>query len=247
MTKAIEGSARPSGLVDTSPLARAMAVLDELAEHGSATPTELQALTHLPRPTLYRLLRILEAEHLVARDDAGRLRIGLRVLAWAASLRALGTLVECVRPVLLRLRTETGESVQMYVREGDARVCVASFEPATGLRVTVPTGAVLPLHLGSGGKAFLAYADDGHMFGVSSAELTRIRKQHWAASVAEREVGVASVGSAVLDSNNEVVAVIAVSGPIDRFGTHSGPKYGKVVAAAADDAAALLRRASVII
>jgi DNA-binding IclR family transcriptional regulator len=242
------GSEKTAGsqLPSTSPLARAIAVLDELAERGSATPGELQVATELPRPTLYRLLRILESEHLVARDDAGRHRIGLRVLAWATSLRALSTIVECVRPVLVRLRTDTGESVQLYVREGDARVCVASFEPSTGLRVTVPTGSVLPLHLGSGGKAMLAFSPDGEHFGIAKSELERIRKQRWSASVAEREVGVASVSSAIVDADENVVAVIAVSGPIDRFGTNPGPKFGRLVAGAAQEASMLLRRAAVI-
>lgn len=227
-------------------LGRAILVLDVLAEHGSCTTNELLQLTQVPRPTLYRLLRTLEIEHLTVRDSTGRHRVGLRVLAWAASLQTPAALVEIVRPIMLELRARTGESVQLYVREGDARICVASVEPAAGLRVTVPTGSVLPLYLGSGGKAFLPWADDGERFGISPDDLAQIRARGWAESVAEREVGVASVSAPILDDSDRVRSVLAVSGPLDRFGQNPGTKYGEIVVAAAREAARLLRDVGIL-
>ena len=56
--------------------------------------------------------------------------------------------------------TTTGESAQLYVREGDPRVCVAVHDRPSGLRDSVPLGAVMPLERGSGGKVLLAWADD---------------------------------------------------------------------------------------
>lgn len=236
----------PTTGLPSSLLGRAILLLDVLAEHGSCTTTELLQLTDVPRPTLYRLLSTLEKEHLTVRDPSGRHRVGLRVLAWSASLQTPSAIVEVVRPILLDVRARTGESVQLYVREGDARVCVASVEPSTGLRVTVPTGSVLPLNLGSGGKAFLPWAADGAQFGISPDELAAIRSRRWAESVAEREVGVASVSSPILDDEQRVRAVLAVSGPADRFGSHPGRKFGKIAADAADQAARLLRDAGLI-
>ena len=61
--------------------------------------------------------------------------------------------------VLPALRETTGESVQLYRREGTSRVCVAALEPAAGLRDTVPVGARLPMTAGSGAKVLLAYSD----------------------------------------------------------------------------------------
>ena len=222
-------------------LGRAISLLDTLAEQGSCTTAELLNLTGLPRPTLYRLLRTLEEEHLVVRDQTGRHRIGLRVLAWAASLQTPSAMLRVLRPVLVDLRTKTGESVQLYVREGDVRVCVASFEPASGLRVTVPTGSILPLNLGSGGKAFLPWAADGKKFGISQEQLDLIRRRGWAESEAEREVGVGSVSSPILDSQDTVKAVIAVSGPLERFRDHPGTRFGPTVLQAAQEATRLLR------
>src|SRR5207244_10048692 len=120
-------------------------------------------------------------------------RLGLRLLGWAGALNAGFSLVEAARPVLDALRDETGESAQLFVRDGDTRLCVAASERPAGLRDTVPVGAVLPIDRGSGGKVLLAYAADvGAWPGVALAELETIRRRGWAASVAEREQGVGS-------------------------------------------------------
>jgi DNA-binding IclR family transcriptional regulator len=127
------------------------------------------------------------------------------------------------------------------------RVCVASFEPASGLRNTVPTGAILPLNLGSGGKAFLPWAPDRKKFGVSQQQLDLIRERGWAESEEEREVGVGSVSSPILDSHETVRAVIAVSGPLERFRNHPGTRFGAAVLRAAQEATRLLRLEGVIV
>ena len=61
--------------------------------------------------------------------------------------------------MLPRLREITGESVQLYRREGTSRICVAALEPPAGLRDTVPVGTRLPMTAGSGAKVLLAYSD----------------------------------------------------------------------------------------
>ncbi len=144
-------------------------------------------------------------------------------------------LTAAARPVLAALSNETGESTQLYVREGDSRVCVASVERAGGgLRDTVPVGAVLPLGRGSGGKVLLAWAEDEEMVsGMDAAELEGIRSRGWAESVAEREVGVASVSAPVFGSDGRLRAAVCASGPISRLGERPGERLAKPVVAAA--------------
>ena len=143
--------------------------------------------------------------------------------------------VEAARPALAALRDETGESTQLYVREGDGRVCVASVERASGgLRDTVPVGAVLPLEFGSGGKVLLAWAEDGGRFArVGAAELDAIRDRGWVESVAEREAGVASVSAPVFGPDGKLSAAVCASGPISRLGEHPGERIAERVLAAA--------------
>jgi DNA-binding IclR family transcriptional regulator len=132
-------------------LDKSVAVLSALSEHGPLSLADLVRATGLARPTAHRLAVALEAHGMVGRDDAGRFRLGLRLLAWGTQVNEASGMVEAARPVLDGLRDATGESAQLYVRDDGSRVCVAAAERPSGLRDTVPVGAVLPVDRGSGG------------------------------------------------------------------------------------------------
>jgi DNA-binding IclR family transcriptional regulator len=212
-------------------LDKSVAVLSFLSEGGPASLAEVVGGTRLPRPTAHRLLTALEAHHLVARRE-GRYALGLRLLGWGNRAAGVG-LVERARPVLEWLRDESGESTQIYVREGEHRVCVASVERTTGLRDTVPVGAVLPLARGSAGKVLLAWATGGVDDRPEAAELRGIRVRGWAESVAEREAGVASVSAPVLGADGRLRAAVSASGPISRLGERPGERLADLVVEAA--------------
>jgi DNA-binding IclR family transcriptional regulator len=185
----------------------------------------------------------LEIHRLLARDSAGRWRLGPAVNELAAQVN--DPLLAAGAAVLPRLREITGESVQLYRREGNSRICVAAMEPPAGLRDTVPVGARLPMTAGSGAKVLLAYSDDATQQAVlpdakfSDRTLAEVRRRGWAQSAAEREPGVASVSAPVRDGRGAVIAAISVSGPIDRMGRRPGARWAADLLAAAD---ALTRR-----
>ncbi len=211
-------------------LDRCVALLDLLAG-GPRSLRSLADASGLPRPTAHRLLVALEAHRLVARDPAGSFRLGPRLTELAAVAGPELDLASLAGPVLDRLHQATGESVQLYVRSGEHRLCIAARDAGTGLRDSVPVGALLPLDVGSGGKVLLAWsADSGG--GVPAAELAAVRSRGWAASVAEREPGVASVSAPVL-RDGALLASLCVSGPVSRLGQAPGRKLSSLVVAAA--------------
>src|ERR671910_3460935 len=218
-------------------LDKAVGILSYLSEGGPASLAGVVEGTGLPRPTAHRLLSALEAHHLVARAG-GQYSLGSRLLGWGSRAVGIGV-VEAARPALAALRDETGESTQLYVREGDRRVCVASVERAGGgLKDIVPIGAVLPLDRGSGGKVLLAWAENGER--LSSSSTVEVRARGWAESVAEREAGVASVSAPVFGIGGALRAAVCASGPISRLGERPGERLaGPVVAAAREIEAAL--------
>jgi DNA-binding IclR family transcriptional regulator len=198
-------------------LDKAVSVLDAL-ELQPLSPAELARVTGLPRATAHRLAVALEAHRLVLRTVDGRFTLGSR-------LAGLG-LPQLARPALERLRDDTGESVQLYVRRGDRRLCVASLESPHGLRTIVPVGASLPLDVGSAGKVLRVDPEAA--------------RRGWAESVEERERGVASVSAPVRDRSGEVVAAISVSGPVERTSRAPGRRYAKALVEAAAAAERLL-------
>jgi DNA-binding IclR family transcriptional regulator len=223
-------------------LDKAVGVLHTIAESPCGL-AELCERTGLPRATTYRLAAALEVHRLLARDDEGRWWLGPAVTELAAHVK--DPLLAASAAVLPALRETTGESVQLYRREGTSRVCVAAVEPAAGLRDTVPVGARLPMTAGSGAKVLLAYSDAAIQKAVlPSAKFTdrvlaEVRRRGWAQSVAEREPGVASVSAPVRDARGVVIAAISVSGPIDRIGRRPGARWAADLLSAAE---ALTRR-----
>jgi DNA-binding IclR family transcriptional regulator len=217
-------------------LDRAVGILEVVARLGPCTLADLVRETGLPRPTTHRLAVALEEHALVVRDRGGRFRLGGRLVGWGAAAGTGLALVEPARAVLERLSADTGESAQLYVREGDRRVCVATHERPTGLRDTVALGAMMPLTKGSGGRILLAWAADRDRFEVDPDLLATVRADGWAATVGEREPGVASV-SAPVRVGGEVVAAISVSGPAERLGSDPGSRFARPVLDAASDLA----------
>lgn len=219
-------------------LNKAVGLLHAVAESPCGL-AELCERTGLPRATAYRLAAALEVHRLLGRDEEGRWRLGPAVTELAA--RVDDRLLAASAAVLPALRETTGESVQLYRREGISRVCVAALEPAAGLRDTVPVGARLPMTAGSGAKVLLAHSDTATQQAVlpnakfSERVLAEVRRRGWAQSVAEREPGVASVSAPVRDTRGVVVAAISVSGPVDRMGRRPGARWAADLVAAADD------------
>jgi DNA-binding IclR family transcriptional regulator len=199
---------------------------------------ELCERTGLPRATAHRLAVGLEVHGLLHRGADGRWRPGPALAELAAG--GVDPLLEAAGAVLPRLRDITGESVQLYRRDGIHRVCVASAEPSSGLRDTVPVGTRMPMTAGSGAKVLAAWAEPALQRAVlteatfSDRVLIDVRRRGWAQSVAERESGVASVSAPVRDSNGQVVAAVSVSGPVERIGRRPGVRWAADLLAAAE-------------
>ncbi|EPZ18300.1 IclR family transcriptional regulator [Mycobacteroides abscessus] len=199
---------------------------------------ELCERTGLPRATAHRLAAGLEGHRLLSRDGDRQWQLGAGLTELAAHVN--DPLLSASAQVLPKLREITGESVQLYRREGTVRICVAALEPPAGLRDTVPVGSRLPMSAGSGAKVLLAHSDPGTQAAVlpgatfTERALADVRKRGWAQSAAEREAGVASVSAPVRDRHGNVIAAISVSGPIDRMGRRPGARWAADLVAASE-------------
>jgi len=207
----------------------------------------LVATTGLARPTAHRLAMALEHHRLVARDFQGRFILGPRVVELAAAAGE-DRLIAVAVPALNALRDATGESAQLYRRQGDQRICVAAAERLTGLRDSVPVGAVLSMQAGSAAQVLLAWEDADRLHRALSAArftatmLAAVRRRGWAMSIGEREAGVASVSAPVRGPNNRVVAAVSISGPLERLGRQPGRLHAAAVVATAERLTEALKR-----
>jgi DNA-binding IclR family transcriptional regulator len=193
-------------------------------EGGARSFTDIVTATELPRSTAHRLILGLEDQGLLLHVEGLGYTLGPRLLSLAAAATRDVPLRELAHPALERLARSTGESAQLYVREGDRRICIDAVASEQELRTIVEVGASLPLDKGSAGKVFLAWStepdrertarEDGRL----TQQLATIRRRGWANSVAEREPGVASVSAPIFGPGGALLAAVSVSGPASRLG-----------------------------
>jgi len=200
----------------------------------------------MPKSSTHRLLSELAALGIVRRTEDGRYSLGPRLLYWGEAAADTFDLRAVAEQPMRRLRDELGESVHLYIRDGDARICIAAVEARHELRPFIQLGRPLPLRAGAAGKLLLAFAEpdvqrlelrraksDADQLpnapGARLAEqLESIRSECWATSVGEREEGVSAAATPVVDSRDRVVAALCISAPTtrlraERFAEMKGP------------------------
>ena len=208
-----------------SVLEKASTVVDVLAAAGR--PVRLAEVANdlgLPKSSVHRLLTELCELRILRRTQDSQFALGPRLLTWGNHAANSFVIKAVAEPWMRNLRDTTGESVHLYVREEQHRVCLASVEGRSALRPVVPTGGRQPLGIGSAGKLLLAFAPEAVIEDVLEAgaggqhrlptrdELDRIRAERWAVSIDEREMGLSGAAAAVSGSDGDVLAALSLSG-----------------------------------
>jgi DNA-binding IclR family transcriptional regulator len=220
-----------------SVLEKASDLIDCLGQAGEpVTLGYVRSALKMPKSSTHRLLNELAALGIVRRTDDGRYSLGPRLLYWGEAAADTFDLRAVADQPMRRLRDELGESVHLYVRDHDTRVCIAAVEARHELRPFIQLGRPLPLRVGAAGKLLLAFADrDVRELELRRAlddagptpnapgprlaeQLDKIRAERWATSVGEREEGVSAAATAVVDSRDRVVAALCISAPSTRLG-----------------------------
>jgi DNA-binding IclR family transcriptional regulator len=213
-------------------LAKAVHLLEQLAEAREATPRRLAELLEEPRTTTYRLLRSLEALDLVEPgSQPGSYRLGWKLMRLGAAVVERLDERQAALPVMEHVHERVGETVFLLVRRGWDAVCIERLE---GLRVqslALRLGGSLPLHVGAGPRALLAWEPretwEEYIAAVPLSALTdRTPVTHDALvgaleetlrlgyAVSDEDVtpGIASLGAPIFDYTGSVRAALSIGG-----------------------------------
>jgi DNA-binding IclR family transcriptional regulator len=217
---------------------RVIGVLEALvAAERPASLAELTATLRLPKPTLYRMLAMLEKANLVAREpSARRYAPGPRLAALGRNVMLNGSLRTERHAILARLVGEVGETCNFTMLDGDSVVYLDRVEAAWPLRMTLSSGSQVPLHCTASGKLLLALLPKAARTRIASQlaltpytgttitdprrlgdELARIRAQKYATDNEEFHAGLVCVAVPVADPGKRVCAAIAVHAPVSRM------------------------------
>ena len=213
-------------------LAKAVHLLEQLAEAREATPRRLAELLDEPRTTTYRLLRSLEALDLVEPgSQAGSYRLGWKLMRLGAAVVERLDERQAALPVMEHVHERVGETVFLLVRRGWDAVCIERLE---GLRVqslALRLGGSLPLHVGAGPRVLLAweprdvweeYVRSGQLTALTDhtpttrtalvRELAETLAQGYAVSDEDVTPGIAALGAPIFDYTGSVRAALSIGG-----------------------------------
>jgi IclR family transcriptional regulator, acetate operon repressor len=211
------GSTSPS----TRAVERALALLATVCTHEITSLAAASRRTGVPASTALRLLRTMEREQFVVRDDDAAWRAGPRLLQLA--VRSLGRepLAKLARPSLARLTAATGESAYLSVRGSDGlAVHVAAYDGTHPVRYAAWVGHTVSLDGTAIGQVLDGLDDEGGTEGF--------------AAMHPRGEPDATQVSAPIRRPGGVVAALSIIGPAYRMDDAAVPRLGEVVVAEAE-------------
>lgn len=202
--------------------------------------TELSRATQLTKNQTFRLLQTLLQEELVVQDpDTKAYTLGYRLVELGGVALRGSTLVQVAAPVLDAVAEQTGETINLIARAGDGvAICVDKRESRWALQISARVGARFALHAGATPKLLLAFSAPEVIEAYLDqrcpltrftpytlterdellAELERIRRQGYAVSDEDLDLGACAVAAPIRDHRGVVVAGISVASPVTRFG-----------------------------
>ena len=132
-----------------------------LSEFSRQTPTlnapELARRLNVPRTTVFRLLVTLESLGFVERLNNGRdYQLGTGVLRLGFEYLASLPMTELSRPILERLRDDTGYSANLVIRDHRDIVYIQKVAPLSVFSSSVHIGTRLPAHATVLGRVLLS-------------------------------------------------------------------------------------------
>lgn len=194
------------------------------------SPAELLKRVDLSRPTLYRLLYTLESSgFLVSYGDPQKFRLGPAIARMAYVWTSSNDPAAAAAPILRRIWDVTNETVGLFIRQNEHRVCVAEIPSLHALSFRRGIGYRDLLASGASGKIIMAFSElDPRQLrqltqhtkadlATFTKDLEKARTRGVAFSKEEQIQGAASVAAPFWDASGKVVGSLAVYGPSVRL------------------------------
>ena len=194
----------------------------------------------LPKTTVFRIINTLEHQNFLDQNrQNGKYHLGYELIKLGEQAKNSNELSRIAYEYMLAASEASKQTCNLYVKEGDERLCIAQVTGSEYIRKHSYLGARHPLYCGAG-KLILAFERpqvvDEYLSNVAlvkitentitdkeklKEELEKIRNCGYAISLGERDSISASVAVPVFDYSKQLVAALTISGPLHDF-TESG-------------------------
>jgi len=222
---------------ETSAILRALTLLEQVVGlDQAATLEEISAIVSLPKPTVYRVLRLLSGAGWLTRQSVTkRYSPGRRLHALAMQVSLHSPLHAERHVILQQLVRELGETCNLTMLDGGEVVYVDRVETSSPVRLNMEAGSRVPLHCTASGKLFLSRMPKDRALRLLGTalkrytsrtitdarkllrELDRIRKDGVSVDEGEYLEGSVCLAVPVIDKEQRCLAAVAVHGPSPRL------------------------------
>jgi IclR family transcriptional regulator, KDG regulon repressor len=229
------------------------------SEHQEWTLDDMTKRAGLPRMTVWRMLRTLEAADYVVRDPVTSLyHMGPAMLVSMYLTWGYAALLRAARPYLEALSRETEEPVTLAVEVDGQAVSVDRVDSSRFFQREMALGRIIGDTANAHGKIFAAFKspeERERIIGLHHpqmtpntitdpealrAELERVASEGVAFDLEERNIGTCAVAAPVYNQVGAVIATMCVLVPTGRFGPEAQKRSAEAVRNSAASLSAFL-------
>lgn len=231
-------------------LERGLKVIELLEkEKNGLSFGELLDRTGIPRPSLARILNILETYNFIRNSTDGKYRLGYRLLSLGYTVYSQLDLVSEARPFLMKLVELTGETAELTILDRGEILYIDKIDSPEPIRLVARIGSrYKTLHCTAVGKVYLAYMGEKFLndylsnVGLSpftektitnpellKKHLEEIRLKGYAFDDEEVRIGIRRVASPIFSSFEGLIGVLGIAGPTFRITLDRIEGLGEIV------------------
>jgi len=231
-------------------LNKALDIIDAVSKLGSAGIRDISSMTGFPTTTVHRIAATLVKRQYFNQDPTTKnYSLALRFLELGTKVNQQFDLPAVARPHLQKLMSDTGESANLAVWDGDSVVYLDQVQSNKSmLKIFTQLGTRVPLYSTGVGKMLLSqwsiaeldsYLQRTRLISHTPntlasrskllKELEQISNRGFSVDNEEMEAGVRCVAALVYDHRQQVVAAISISGAAMRITPERIDDLGKRV------------------
>lgn len=231
-------------------------ILEELKKSAKPlTLGDLSERTGFPKSTLYGLLNTMREYGAIDQDESGRYSLGIYLYELGHAVERKWNIIDIAKPYLKSIQVTIDETVCIAVLDSHTAMVIDSVSSDAPIRMSIQTGARLPLHASALGKVMLAYmapeeretaliwspmkaytphtiTNDNRM----KFECASVLSGGYAVEDGEMYVGMRSVAAPIFDANGKVKYAVAVTG---MFVKPTDPDFRRAIRLVTSAAAAI--------
>lgn len=215
-----------SGVRPLSTVVKTLELLNLFADKTSPMRlAEVADAFGLSRATAYQRLFTLVSAGWLEQDEDGRYRVSMLATRLAAAALEQADFGARSNTALARLAHSVNETASLAVLDRGLPRIIARVESDSLLRAELKIGTAVSLHGSASGRVLVAYADSPTLERLrkeseplpSEEILEVVKREGFAVSSGETEVGVKAIAAPVFDLNDRCRAAVSLVMPEGRF------------------------------